>query len=143
MIYFDSSYLVRLYYKDPGFEKVRNLAGSDSVVCAQHGRAEVAAALHRKYREGFISAVLHEIALSEFFREIHSSSFIWLPLSIQVFARIEQAFQTLPSNVFLRAADAMHLACAAENQLREIYSNDQRLLAAAPYFGLRGVNVIS
>lgn len=56
--------------------------------------------------------------------------------------RLQKVFATLPATIFLRAADAMHLACASCNELPEIYSNDARLLEAAPHFGLRGVNLI-
>jgi predicted nucleic acid-binding protein len=142
MVYFDSTYIVRLYYQDPGFEAVRQLAATASVACGQHGRAEVVAALHRKRREGSLSDSLYVIALQQFTAEIRAGAFAWLPLSTAVFARIEKAYASLPADVFLRAADAMHLACAAERGLREVYSNDQRLLAAAAHFGLRAVNVI-
>ena len=142
MIYFDASYLVRLYYKDPGFEAVRQLATTASVACAHHGRAEVVAALHRKRREGRLTDNLYTVALKEFIDENQSGAFTWLSLSPAVFMRIERVYAKLPASVFLRAADALHLACAAENNFKEVYSNDQRLLAAASHFGLRVVNVI-
>ena len=142
MIYFDSAYIVRLYYEDPGFEAVRQLAATGAIACAQHGRAEVVAALHRKRREGRLANNLYTVVLQEFAAESQAGAFTWLPLSPAVFRRIERVCVNLPQNVVLRAADAMHLACAAERGLREIYSNDQRLLAAASHFGLNAANVI-
>lgn len=142
MIYLDSSYLVRLYFKDSGFEAVRRLAATDTVACAQHGRAEVIAALHRKFREGTLAKKLYPIVTREFAAEIRTGAFTWLPLSQPVFDRLHRVFASLPATVFLRAADAMHLSAAAENGFLAVYSNDVNLLAAAPHFGLRGLDVI-
>jgi hypothetical protein len=40
--------------------------------------------------------------------------------------------------VFLRAADAIHQATAAEFGFRIVYSNDAHLVGAAKYFGIEG-----
>lgn len=142
MIYFDSSYLVRLYYQDPGFEAVRQLSTTAAIACGLHGRAELIAGLHRKLRDGAMPLNHYTVALTQFCDDCNAGAFRWLALSPAVSKRVEQTYATLPANVFLRASDALHLACAAENHLKEIYSNDQRLLAAAQHFGLKGVNVI-
>jgi predicted nucleic acid-binding protein len=142
MIYLDSSYLVRLYFEDRGFEAVRELAATDTLACGQHGRAEIIAALHRKMRERSVTKSLYLVARQQFLDEIRAGAFRWLPLSEAIFERIEFVFASLPAMTFLRAAAAMHLSAAAENRFREIYSNDANLLAAASHFGLRGVDVI-
>jgi len=142
MIYLDATYIVRLYYADPGFRPVRELAATAPVACAEHGRAEVVAALHRKRREGSLDDKLFALVLRQFAHDRRAGAFMWLALSPAVFDRIEKVYARLPPTVVLRAADALHLACAAENRFREIYTNDQRLLAAAPKFGLKGVDVI-
>ena len=142
MIYLDSTCLVRLYFEDAGYERVRQLAATDAIACAQHGRAEVISAFHRKLRERAVSARLYEITLRQFVNEMRAGAFRWLPLSESVFERVELMYASLPAAIFLRAADALHLSTASENGFREIHSNDAKLLSAAPHFGLRGLNVI-
>ncbi len=61
----------------------------------------------------------------------------------RVIEDVHQAFLKLPPNIFLRAGDAIHLATAAENGFKEIYSNDKHLLAAAPIFKLKGINPLA
>jgi predicted nucleic acid-binding protein len=142
-LYFDTSYLVRLYLGDNGFEAVRKLAASaPALASAWHGQAETIAALHSAYREGRFTVERYLIVLNQFKEERCSSHFLWCALTDKVQARLEKAFQSAPPSTFLRSADALHLACAAEHGFKEVYSNDRHFLAAAPYFGLQGINVI-
>jgi hypothetical protein len=67
----------------------------------------------------------------------------WLPLTESIFKRAEAAFLAAPADVYLRAANALHLACAAKHGFAEIHSNDRHLLSAAPLFSVRGVNLIT
>lgn len=80
MIYFDSSYLMRLYHEDFGFQVVRDLAATDTIACGQHGQAEVIAAFHRKYHEGGLTFVAFRVVLQQFTDEIRGDAFRWLPL---------------------------------------------------------------
>jgi predicted nucleic acid-binding protein len=142
VIYFDTSYIARLYFEDAGWEKVRALAATDQVVCCLHGKAEAVAVFHRKFREGLFDVRGLRVLLKQFDDECKAGAFIWLPLSIAVVDRLRRVYDNVPGNVLLRAADALHLACAAENGIKTIYSNDERLLAAAGSFGLIGATVI-
>jgi predicted nucleic acid-binding protein len=142
--YFDTSYLFRLYSTEPGFREVQACAGeAETIVSAWHARAEFAAVLHRKKREqAWPDADLAESRL-QFADDLSSKAVVLLPLDEAVISRLETVFRNAPAAAFLRAADALHLACAAENGFTEVYSNDRHFLAAAPLFGLRGVNILS
>lgn len=142
MIYFDTSYLVRLYYQDPGADTVRALAATDHVACAAHGQAEMIAAFHRKFREGAIRPAAYTALIGQVQAHIEDGAFLWLAQDLDILSLIRHVYEKLPSTVFLRAADAIHLATAADSGFRIVFSNDAHLLAAAKHFGLEGKNVI-
>jgi hypothetical protein len=49
--YFDTNYLIRLYWDELGAREVRDLASrSERICCARHGRTEFFAAVKRKGR---------------------------------------------------------------------------------------------
>jgi predicted nucleic acid-binding protein len=142
VIYFDTSYLVRLYYQDAGADAVRALAATDHVACAAHGQAEMIAAFHHKLREGAIQPAAYAALIGQVHAHIEAGAFRWLSQDDEVLSRMRRVYQKLPGTVFLRAADAIHLATAAESGFRIVYSNDAHLLAAAKHFGIQGKNII-
>jgi predicted nucleic acid-binding protein len=142
VIYFDTSYLVRLYYQDPGANAVRALAATDHIACAAHGQAEMIAAFHRKFREGAIRPTAYAALIGQVQKHIEDGAFHWLAQDQDILSLIRHVYEELPGTVFLRAADAIHLATAAQSGFRTIYSNDAHLLAAAEHFDVEGKNVI-
>ena len=143
MLYFDTAYLAKCYLNEPNAQQVRQLAASaPGLVSSEWARIEFFAVLHRNLREGKLTPGQMRQVVSYFRQDEASGVLVWLPLSPVLLEQTCQRIQTLPATLYLRAADALHLTCAAENGLLEIYSNDRHLLAAAPHFNLTGVNVI-
>ena len=142
MNYSDTSYMVRLYFEEPGWEEVRELRTAEPWACCLHGRAETIAAFHRKFREALIDRDKFLEMVGQFDDDCRNDEFHWLPVQEGLVATLTDDFLRLPPTFFLRAADALHLACAREHGFKTIYSNDKNLLAAAKHFGLRGKNVI-
>lgn len=143
MIYFDPSYLVRLYLQDPGWETVRDPAATDHLACAIHGQAEMMAAFHRKLRAGAIKPVQYAALREQLAADDAQGAIQWLPIAPEILVQVAATYAGLPAAVFLRAADALHLATAAQAGFTCVYSNDAHFLAAAPHFGLSGRNVIA
>lgn len=142
--YFDVSYLAKLHWREVGTHEVLALAGTfPSIVCGQHGQAEFLAVGHRKVREKAGDLQQARNIFKQLQHDTASGGVVWLPLSSQVFCRVEAVFLSDPGSVFLRASDALHLACAAEHGFKTVYSNDRHFLTAAPLFGLKGINIIT
>lgn len=143
MIYLDTSYLLKVYTHEHGSEEVAAwMTGRQDFVCSHHGRLEVIAGLKRHQREGRLDARGLRQSLAQLAIDESQQLFVWLPVGNELIDHACTRVASLPFTTFLRAADALHLACAADAGLKEIYSHDRHLLSAASYFGLRGIDVI-
>jgi predicted nucleic acid-binding protein len=144
MIYLDSSYLVKLYLREHGSETVETwLSGqSGQVVCCLHGRLEMIAAFKRQQRELRLDENAVRSVVKRLEKEEKAGVIRWLPINPLLMESACAQMQKLAPAVFLRSADALHLACATDAGLKEIYSHDRHLLTAAPHFGLKGIDII-
>ncbi len=144
MIYFDTTFLVRLYVDESGCERVREIAlAAELIHSSVLAKSETIAAMHRHLRENKIGPQAFQEACRQFQQDQDDNLFTWLPLTTDIFDIVYREFLKLPANIFLRTGDAIHLATAAEAGFKEIYSNDRHLLAAAPIFKLKGINPLA
>jgi predicted nucleic acid-binding protein len=142
VIYLDANYIVKCYLREAGSAQVLRLVQSSTGrSSAIHGRAEFYSAVHRRLRERHLSAQDAAAVWKQFEMDERSGLWHWLAVTENVVRRACITFEKLEPTVFLRASDALHLACAAENQFSAVYSGDRILLEAAPFFGLEGLNV--
>jgi predicted nucleic acid-binding protein len=142
VIYFDAAYIAKFYLDEPDSDAVRAFAEqAGEVACCLHGKIEVLIVFHRKLRERAFSPKAFAALCDQFEADCDGAVWEWLPLSAALIASLAARIRRLPSGVFLRAGDALHLASAAEQGFKEIHSNDRHLLAAAPHFDLRALSV--
>jgi predicted nucleic acid-binding protein len=142
MIYFDSCYLAKLYLMESDSPRVRaRAATSDGLACCATGRGEVVATFHRHFRENRLTQREFRQLAAQVEADVDAGVWTELPVTSSLVEAQARRMATLPANVFLRAADALHLACVADAGLREVYSSDRHLIAAAPHFGLRALTL--
>lgn len=142
-MYFDTAYLAKLYIMEPDAAPVREIAAAaEQIVCSGHGRVELAFIFHRKFRERALDETELRGLLHQVERDTQGGYLRWLPNGSDQIESAARAALGIPRDCFLRAADALHLACARDHGFKTVYSNDKTLLSAARHFGLRGRNVI-
>jgi predicted nucleic acid-binding protein len=142
VIYFDACYLAKLYILEPDSGRVRAHAEAcDGLACCSTGRGEVIATFHRHFREGRVTQREFRLLVAQVAADVDAGVWMPLPVTSEVVETQARVMATLPAKLFLRAADALHLACAVQAGLPAVYSSDRRLAAAAPYFGLRPITL--
>jgi len=143
MIYLDTSYVVKCYLRETGTERILAwLEGKTGLSCCMHGRLEFVAAVKRHVREKRLTplngmAVCRHLEVDE-----RNGLWRWFSVSDSLVRMACQRMEALSPTLFLRAADALHLSCAVEQGFNTVYSHDEHLLAAAPAFGLDGVDIL-
>ena len=143
MSYLDSGYIAKFYVDEPDSPAVCRLAESlGQVHCSVLGRVEVSAALHRKLREGVFGEAAFREVIAQFEDDCASGLWTWIPMTAAVLAATVAAIRSAPKSVFIRAADAIHLACARGSGFTQVYTGDRHMAAAAPHFRVRAIAVL-
>ena len=143
MIYFDGACIAKCHLNEPNADKVRALARSSTGLCScGWARLEFASVLHRWMHDGRLKSGNLRQVVRSFREDERAGVWTWFVLTSDLLALTFERLATLRANLPPRAADALHLTCAKENGLEEICSNDRHLLAGAPHFGLKPIDVL-
>ena len=143
MIYFDTAYLLKCYVPERGHDDVLSLWRANApVACSEFGRMEFAGALHRVCREGRLTQHEMQLILARWRIDQSHGLWHWLPMDEQLAEAVASTFETLPTSIFLRTGDAIHILSARENGIQTVYSNDKHLQHAARFLGLAVGDVI-
>lgn len=144
MIYFDAAFIAKCYLHEEGAEVIRALARNEGAMAScELSRIEVASVFRRHWRERRLTEEGVGLAQGGFAEDERAGVWEWLPINAGLIEAARETIVRLPEEVVLRAGDALHLACARQHGFGAIYSNDRRILAAAKWFGLEGVNPLA
>jgi predicted nucleic acid-binding protein len=140
-VYFDAALVAKFYLNEPGRDPVRQLARSAGVVVTSGiAVAEVAAAFHRKLREGAIDRPVFRALQGQFAHDLDAGLWQLAGPTEALLREVQTAFAQLEAAVFVRSLDALHLVTARAEGFTHIHSNDRHLLGACQRFRLIGVD---
>jgi predicted nucleic acid-binding protein len=135
VIYFDAAYVAKCYLNEPGADRVREVAyAADGLASCELARLEFASILKRHVRERHVTRREMKAILKEFEEDEGNGVWQWFGVTSELLEKARNAVLDIPSTVFLRAGDALHLACAEEHGFQEVYTNDRHMLKARAVF---------
>lgn len=141
-MYIDSAYVAKYYVNEPDAAAVRNVIRRAPHICSSAWTLiEVTAVLHRHVREGSLTRAQGQELIDLFRSHVEANFWNLISITDALLRRTAALIGRLPSNVPLRAGDAIHLATALDAGESEIWTNDRHLLAAASYVGVTGKTV--
>ena len=142
MIFCDTSTVAKLYVPEPESDAVRQrLEAEDEVCLSELAHTELMAVFHRRLREGRWSQADFSVAVRQFSADDLGGFWTWLPLDGTITTAAANTYATLPTSVFLRSADCLHLVTALHHNFDEIHTHDRHQLAAAAALGLNPVSI--
>ena len=141
-MYLDTSYIAKFYFNEPESVRVRKLVrNADVIHSSLWALAEFHAVIHRRLREGSSSPDDARELMSRFHQHVEDGLWMLAPVHEALLRRTSALMAAAPRDLFIRTADAVHLATAHELGERDVWTNDRHMLAAASYFGLTGRSV--
>ena len=137
-VYVDSSALVKIFVTEEESADVQaTLKGREDLFISDLVITEVISSAARRAREGDVSRDLLEALAQVLLDAMGDRVFRRLDLTAEVHREAERLILALPFP--LRAADALHLALAAESGCRTVLTFDARLSRASTFVGLDAV----
>ena len=142
MILCDTSTIAKFYVFELESAAVRTRLDAEDAVCVSElVRVELMGVFHRRLRDGKWSRDEFLNAAGQFAADDISGYWTWMPLNTTIVEAAAKTFTTIPTSVFLRASDCIHLVTAIHHNFPAIFTHDKHQTVAAATLGLESVAI--
>jgi uncharacterized protein len=142
-LYLDASALVKLYFTEQGSDALdAMIQGRNDLIISDLAITEIVSALSRRRREGILPPSACGRLHRKILADVDAGFYQKIDLTSATHREAERLLLAV-DDIGLRAADALHLACATLADAASIVTYDRRLSAAAIRVGLHSLPMLS